>query len=69
MLTEALNYGTDKEVRSIGFGGFDQSVTSQVAGAGIDAARQLISKKVKTIKVELDAGKPILIRNNKQRPQ
>jgi len=65
LLTGALNNGTDDAVRSVGFG-FDQTVATQVAGAGIDAARQLISKKVKRIKVKLNAGKPILLRNNKQ---
>ncbi len=64
LLSDALNNGTDNAVRSVGFGGFDQSVATQVAGAGIDAARQLISKKVKKIKVRLDAGKAILLRNN-----
>ncbi|RZK13145.1 MAG: conjugative transposon protein TraM [Flavobacterium sp.] len=67
LLTGALNNGTDDAVRSIGFGGFDQSVATQVAGAGIDAARQLISKKVQRIKVKLNAGKAILLRNNKQK--
>jgi Conjugative transposon, TraM len=65
LLTGALNSGTDNAVRSVGFGGFDQSVATQVAGAGIDAAKQLISKKVQRIKVKLNAGKAILLRNNK----
>ncbi|MBC6112820.1 conjugative transposon protein TraM [Pedobacter fastidiosus] len=64
LLTGALNKGTDDAVRSVGFGGFDQTVATQVAGAGIDAARQLISKKVKNIKVRLKSGHPILLRNN-----
>ena len=67
LLTGALNNGADDAVRSIGFGGFDASVGAQVAGAGIDAARQLISKKVKSIKVKLNAGRPVLLRNNKQK--
>jgi hypothetical protein len=66
LLTGALNNGTDDAVRSVGFG-FDQTVATQVAGAGIDAARQLISKKVKNIKVRLNAGRAILLRNNKQK--
>lgn len=66
MLLGAVNNGTDDAVRSVGFGGFDQSVATQVAGAGIDAARQLISKRVKRVKVKLNAGMPILLRNNKQ---
>ncbi|MFN0293463.1 conjugative transposon protein TraM [Pedobacter helvus] len=65
-LTGALNNGTDNAVRSVGFG-FDQSVATQVAGAGIDAARQLISRKVKKIKVKLKGGSPVLLRNNSQR--
>lgn len=64
MITGALNNGTDDVVRSIGFGGFDQTVATQVAGAGIDAARQLISKKVKNIKVKLKSGYTVLLRNN-----
>jgi len=67
MLTGALNNGTDDAVRSVGFGGFDNSVGMQVAEAGIDAARQLISKKVKRIKVKLNAGSRILLRNNQLR--
>ncbi len=65
-LIGALNNGTDNAVRSVGFG-FDQSVATQVAGAGIDAARQLISKRVKKIKVKLKGGSPVLLRNNKFR--
>ncbi|TKC00046.1 conjugative transposon protein TraM [Pedobacter cryotolerans] len=64
LLTGALNNGTDNAVRSIGFGGFDQSVATQVAGAGIDAARQLVSKKVRNIKVKLKSGYSVLLRNN-----
>jgi len=66
-LTGALNDGTDNAVRSVGFG-FDQSVATQVAGAGIDAARQLISRKVKKVKVKLSSNTPILLRNNQNRP-
>lgn len=66
-LTGALNSGADDAVRNIGIGSFDQSVATQVAGAGIDAARQLFSKKVKSIKVKLKAGRAILLRNNNLR--
>lgn len=68
VLTDALNGGTDNAVRSIGFGGFDNSVGMQVAGAGIDAARQLISKRVRKIKVKLKDGQKILLRDNNRRP-
>jgi len=65
-LMGALNDGTDNAVRSVGFG-FDQSVATQVASAGIDAARQLISRKVKKIKVKLKSGYSILLRNNQNK--
>jgi len=67
VLTDALNNGTDNAVRGVGLGGFDNSIGMQVAGAGIDAARQLISKKVRKIKVRLDAGKQVLLRDNAQK--
>lgn len=66
VLTGALNNGADGAVRNIGFGGFDQSVVSQVASAGIDATRQLISKRVRSVKVKLNGGSQILLRNNKR---
>jgi len=65
-LTGAINDGTDNAVRSVGFG-FDQSVATQVAGAGIDAARQLISRKVKKVKVKLSSGTQLLLRDNMQK--
>lgn len=64
LLTGALNSSTDNAVRSVGFG-FDQSVATQVASAGIDAARQLVRRKVRSVKVKLNAGTQILLRNNK----
>lgn len=69
MLTGALNNGTDDAVRSVGFGGFDQTVATQVAGAGIDAARQMISKRVRNVKVKLKSGHAVLLRNNQLRSQ
>lgn len=64
MLTDALNGGTDQAIRDVGLLGFDQSLATQVAGAGIDAAKNLMSKKLRRIKVKLEAGQPILLRNN-----
>jgi Conjugative transposon, TraM len=48
--------------------GFDQSLATQVAGAGLDAAKSLLNKKVRRIKVKLKAGYPILLRDNKLNP-
>lgn len=65
VLTGALNSGTDNAVRGIGMGGFDSLMGMQVATAGIDAARQLVSKRVRKVKVKLKAGTVVLLRDNK----
>ncbi|WP_130857941.1 conjugative transposon protein TraM [Olivibacter jilunii] len=64
VLTEAANLGTGNFVSGIGMYGLDQSIASQVAGAGMEAARNVISKKVRKIKVKLKAGEPVLLKNN-----
>jgi hypothetical protein len=63
MLTDALNGGTMDASSSIGLSGFDQSLVTQVAGAGIDAAKGLLSKKLRRVKVCLKAGEKVLLRN------
>lgn len=63
MFGDALNSGTDNAIRGMGFG-FDQTLVTQVAGAGIEAAKGLMSKKLRSVKVKLHAGKSILLRNN-----
>jgi len=40
-------------------------VAGQVAGAGIDAARSLFSRKVRVVRVKLKAGERVLLRNNR----
>lgn len=64
VLGDAARSGTDNAVRGIGMYGMDQSIVSKVAGAGIDAARDLASKKVKKIRVKLSQGARVLLRNN-----
>lgn len=64
MLTDALNSGTVGAGSSVGISGFDQSLVTQVAGAGIDAAKGLLSKKLRRVKVNLKVGEMVLLRNN-----
>ncbi|MFC3559491.1 conjugative transposon protein TraM [Pedobacter jamesrossensis] len=66
-LANAAGSGADDAVRSIGMYGMDNSIATQVAGAGIDAAKSLFSKKIKKIKVKLESGQPVLLRNNQQK--
>jgi len=66
MLSEAVNSGTDQAVSNIGLMGIDQTIATQVAGAGIDAAKNLLSRKLRKVKVKIQAGRTILLRNNQQ---
>lgn len=65
IITDALNDGADDAVRNLQLMSMDQSITTQVAGAGLQAAKGLFSKKVKRIKIKLEAGRQVLLRNNK----
>jgi hypothetical protein len=64
LLTDAVNRGSVDAVSSIGLMGFDQSLSTQLAGAGLDAAKSLFNKKVKRVKQKLKAGYPLLLRDN-----
>ncbi|MEQ7801800.1 conjugative transposon protein TraM [Pedobacter sp. ASV1-7] len=64
LLTDAVNRGSVDAVSSIGLMGFDQSLGTQIAGAGLDAAKSLFNKKVKRVKQKLKAGYPLLLRDN-----
>lgn len=57
----------DHAIEGIGFSSLDQSITQQAAGAGIEAAKTLLSKKVKLIKVTVKAGYQVLLRDEKQK--
>lgn len=67
-LGEAAGNGATDAMQGMQFLSMDQSIGVQAAGAGIDAAKNLLSKKVKRIRVKLKGGQQILLRNNNQRP-
>lgn len=66
VLTETMNLGTDNALRGIGMYGLDQSIATQVAGAGIDAAKNVLSRRIRKIKVKLQPGRPVLLKNNQR---
>jgi hypothetical protein len=45
----------------------DPSVSAQVAGAGITAAKGLFGRKVKQVRVKVKAGYQLLLRDNNLR--
>ncbi len=57
----------DQSIQSIGLTSFDQSLGAQAAGAGIEAAKSFLSKKIKLIKVMVKAGYKILLRDDQQK--
>lgn len=67
MLSDAVNSGSNQAIRDLDFMGIDQTLVTQVAGAGIDAAKNLMSKKLRRVKVKIQANRPILLRNNQQK--
>lgn len=64
LISEAVSDGGTDALSTVGIGGFDQSVGVKLAGAGIDAARGLLSKKLQRVHQKLRAGYPVLIRDN-----
>ena len=66
-LTEdALRNGSANAVQGLQILDMDQSIPTQLAGAGISAAKGLFNKKVKRVKARLKSGYPVLLRNNQK---
>jgi conjugative transposon TraM protein len=57
----------DRSIQSVGLTSFDQTLGAQAAGAGIEAAKSFLSKKIKLIKVMVKAGYKVLLRDDKQK--
>jgi hypothetical protein len=64
VVNSAISGGAEDAVRGLQLLTMDQSLGVQAAGAGIDAAKGLFSKKVRRIKMKVKAGFPVLLRNN-----
>ncbi|VTR41217.1 conjugative transposon protein TraM [Sphingobacterium thalpophilum] len=62
VISETANMGADRAISGIGLYGLDNSLTTQLAGAGIDAARSAVSKRLRKIKVRIKAGEQVLLR-------
>jgi conjugative transposon TraM protein len=57
----------DRSMQTLGVASLDDSWGAQAAGAGIEAAKSLLSKKVKLVKVVVKAGYQVLLRDEKQK--
>lgn len=57
----------DRSMQSIGLAGVSDSWGAQAAGMGVEAAKTLLSKKVKLIKVAVRAGYKVLLYDEKEK--
>lgn len=57
----------DRSMQSIGIEGLNDSWGAQAAGMGVEAAKTLLSKKVKLIKVVVKAGYQVLLYDEKEK--
>lgn len=64
-LGEAAGNGTSDALDNMEFMGMDETLGAQAATAGISAAKGLIGKKARKIRVKLKGNTPVLLRNNK----
>ena len=65
---DVAKQSANEATQSIGLATLDPSIGAQVASAGIQAAKSLIGKKIKLVKVIVKAGYQVLLKgnNNKQ---
>lgn len=64
---DVAKQSTDRSMQTIGLTSLDPSWQAQAAGAGIEAAKTLVSRKVKLVKVTVKAGYQVLLRDEKQK--
>lgn len=64
---EVAKQSADEATQSIGLTTMDPSIAAQAASAGIQAAKTLVSKKIKLVKVTVKAGYQVLLRDNNQK--
>lgn len=57
----------DRSMQTLGVASLDDSWGAQAARAGIEAAKSLLSKKVKLVKVVVKAGYKVLLHDEKQK--
>ncbi len=61
---DVAKQSTDQAVNSIGMTTLDPSLAAQATSAGIQAAKTLVSKKVKLVKIAVKAGYRVLLKDN-----
>lgn len=62
-----VKQSADRAAQSIGMTSVDPSLGAQAASAGIEAARSLLGKKIKLMKVTVKSGYHVLLRDDNQK--
>ena len=60
---EVIKQSTDQGIQSIGGLSFDPSLKAQAAAAGVNAAKSLLGKSVKRLRVTIKAGYMLLLKD------
>jgi hypothetical protein len=63
---DVAKQSADASVQSVGLATFDQSIPAQAGTAAIQAAKTLLSRKVRLVTVTLPAGYQVLLKDNAQ---
>ncbi|MFN3665658.1 MAG: conjugative transposon protein TraM, partial [Sediminibacterium sp.] len=63
---EILRSAADQSIQSVNVLSLDPSIKTQAAMAGIGAAKNLLSRKVKNLQVTVEAGYQVLLRDTKE---
>lgn len=66
LTSDAVKEGSADAVQGMQFLSMDQSMATQAASAGLNAAKGLFSKKVKRVKAKLKDGHRLLLRDNQK---
>lgn len=64
---DVAKQSADRSLQTIGVTSLDPSLSAQAASAGIEAAKTLLGRKVKIIKVIVKAGYKVLLHDQKQK--
>lgn len=64
---DVAKQSADRSMQTLGLTTLDPSWQAQAAGAGIEAAKTLFSRKVKLVKVQVKAGYKVLLRNDRDK--
>lgn len=64
MTRDVAKQSADQSLQSMGLTSIDPSISMQAASAGIDVTKNLLSKRVRLIKVAVKAGYQVLLKDN-----